>query len=57
MIIYELDSKDCLIILNEKKSRIQGYQGFNNKEMPKLDERNSTQKSSQCKAVKKNVIK
>ena len=37
MIIFELDPKDSLMILKEKKSRIQGYQGFSKKDTTKLE--------------------
>lgn len=41
MIVFELDPKDCLMILKEKKSRIQGYQGFSKKEITKLENKSS----------------
>lgn len=45
MIIYEEDPYDCLLILKEKKGRIQSYQGFSKKDLLKLDSK-AEQKST-----------
>lgn len=39
MIIMESSTVDVQIILKEKKSRIQSYQGFSKKEMSKLEDK------------------
>ena len=55
MIISEEDPYDCLLILKEKKGRIQSYQGFSKKDMLKLESK-AEQKSTPSTVHKKKKI-
>lgn len=46
MIVYELDTYDCLLILKEKRGRIQSYQGFSKKDMLKLESKETAEQKS-----------
>lgn len=51
-----MEPYDCLLVLKEKKGRIQSYQGFSKKDMLKHRSKGNEQKTTPSKAHKKKKI-
>lgn len=55
--MFEVEPQDCLLVLKEKKGRIQSYQGFSKKDMLKYQSKGSEQKTAPSKAHKKKKMR